>query len=174
MVMREHISRLMDGDLDDAECDLAFHELKGADGVAVWVSYHVIGDALRTQRRPDAGVRCTLRGATRCRADGPRADAAPGQASAARVGGRRFDFGGDGGRLGRGQYARSPIHDGGTCPRGGHGPQCPGNPQTVSPDYLLAHQEFSPTTQIQGVGPYLRSVSSGGRGRALMQSIAAR
>jgi sigma-E factor negative regulatory protein RseA len=37
-----------------------------------------------------------------------------------------------------------------------------GGPQPVSPDYLLAHQEYSPTTQIQGVGPYLRSVSSGG------------
>jgi sigma-E factor negative regulatory protein RseA len=32
----------------------------------------------------------------------------------------------------------------------------------VSPDYLLAHQEYSPTTQIQGVGPYLRAVSAGG------------
>ncbi len=37
-----------------------------------------------------------------------------------------------------------------------------GSPQPVSPEYLLAHQEYSPTTQIQGVGPYLRSVSSGG------------
>jgi hypothetical protein len=35
-------------------------------------------------------------------------------------------------------------------------------PQPVAPDYLLAHQEYSPTTQIQGVGPYLRSVAAGG------------
>jgi len=34
--------------------------------------------------------------------------------------------------------------------------------QPVSPDYLLAHQEYSPTTLIQGVGPYLRAVSAGG------------
>ena len=34
--------------------------------------------------------------------------------------------------------------------------------QPVSPDYLIAHQEYSPTTQIQGVGPYLRAVSAGG------------
>ena len=34
--------------------------------------------------------------------------------------------------------------------------------QPVSPDYLLAHQEYSPTTQIQGVGPYLRAASAGG------------
>ena len=32
----------------------------------------------------------------------------------------------------------------------------------VPPDYLLAHQEYSPTTPIQGVGPYLRAVSAGG------------
>ncbi len=25
--------------------------------------------------------------------------------------------------------------------------------QPVAPDYLIAHQEYSPTTQIQGVGP---------------------
>ena len=33
-------------------------------------------------------------------------------------------------------------------------------PQTVPADYLLAHQEYSPTTQIQGVGPYLRAVAA--------------
>jgi hypothetical protein len=37
-----------------------------------------------------------------------------------------------------------------------------GKPAPVSPDYLLAHQESSPTTQIQGVGPYLRAASAGG------------
>jgi hypothetical protein len=30
----------------------------------------------------------------------------------------------------------------------------------VPADYLLAHQESSPTMQIQGVGPYLRSVAA--------------
>ena len=32
----------------------------------------------------------------------------------------------------------------------------------VSPDYLMAHQEYSPTTQIQGLGPYLRPAAAGG------------
>jgi sigma-E factor negative regulatory protein RseA len=31
--------------------------------------------------------------------------------------------------------------------------------QPVAPDYLLAHREYSPTTQIQGVGPSLRAAS---------------
>jgi len=29
----------------------------------------------------------------------------------------------------------------------------------VPTDYLLAHQEYSPATAIQGVGPYLRAVA---------------
>jgi hypothetical protein len=27
-------------------------------------------------------------------------------------------------------------------------------------EYLIAHQEFSPSTEIQGLAPYIRSVSS--------------
>jgi hypothetical protein len=27
-------------------------------------------------------------------------------------------------------------------------------------EYLIAHQEFSPSTAIQGLAPYIRSVSS--------------
>ena len=33
-------------------------------------------------------------------------------------------------------------------------------PSAVSPDFLLAHQEYSPAAAIQGVGPYLRAVGT--------------
>jgi hypothetical protein len=33
-------------------------------------------------------------------------------------------------------------------------------PSTVPADYLLAHQEYSPSMAIQGAGPYLRAVAS--------------
>ena len=33
-------------------------------------------------------------------------------------------------------------------------------PQAVPQDYLLAHQEYAPTTQIQGLGPSLRTISA--------------
>jgi sigma-E factor negative regulatory protein RseA len=33
-------------------------------------------------------------------------------------------------------------------------------PVTIPADYLLAHQEYSPATTIQGVGPYVRAVAA--------------
>lgn len=162
MVMREHISRLMDGDLDDAECDAAFRELKGADGVAVWVSYHVIGDALRTGGSPMPGF--AARFAERLDAEPtvlapmprqsnhlPLAWAVAASISAVMVVGwvAVSTLGPQSTMVARAREAATVR-------------SAPGDPQSVSPDYLLAHQEFSPTTQIQGVGPYLRSVSSGG------------
>jgi sigma-E factor negative regulatory protein RseA len=35
-------------------------------------------------------------------------------------------------------------------------------PKAIPADYLLAHQEYSPTMQIQGVGPYLNAVATPG------------
>ena len=31
---------------------------------------------------------------------------------------------------------------------------------TLPQDYVLVHQEYSPATQMQGVGPYLRAVAA--------------
>lgn len=45
--MGEELSRLMDGEFDEAQGDVAFAQLKRPDGMATWVCYHVIGDALR-------------------------------------------------------------------------------------------------------------------------------
>jgi hypothetical protein len=33
-------------------------------------------------------------------------------------------------------------------------------PSAVPADYLLAHQEYSPATAMQGMGPYLRAVGT--------------
>jgi sigma-E factor negative regulatory protein RseA len=163
MVMREQISRLMDGDLDDVEADAAFRELKHPDGVAVWACYHVIGDALRRDPEPTPGF--AARFAARLEAEPtvfapqprhahrlPLAWAIAATAAAVTVVGwvAVSTLDPQPTALAR---AREAI-----AVRG-----APGNPQPVSPDYLLAHQEYSPTTQIQGVGPYLRSVSADGR-----------
>lgn len=45
--MREEISRLMDGDLDQEGLDALCAELRRSGGSETWACYHLIGDALR-------------------------------------------------------------------------------------------------------------------------------
>ena len=147
---------------DRYECDAACRDLKGKEAVAVWVSYHMIGDALRRNGGPMPGF--AARFAARLDAEPtvlapmprqssrlPLAWAVAASVSAVMVVGWVAVS-----TLGPQSTVVARAREAATVR------SAPGNPQSVSPDYLLAHQEFSPTTQIQGVGPYLRSVSSGG------------
>jgi sigma-E factor negative regulatory protein RseA len=160
--MGEQISRLMDGELEGAEADAAFRELKGPDGVASWACYHVIGDTLRRCGEPTPGF--AERFSARLEAEptvlAPRPKRAPrlpfvwaAAASVAAV-------------LVVGSVAVSTLDPQPTAitkAREANAVRTArAGPQPVSPDYLLAHQEYSPTTQIQGVGPYLRAVAAGG------------
>jgi sigma-E factor negative regulatory protein RseA len=162
MVMGEQISRLMDGELEGAEADAAFRELKSPEGVASWACYHLIGDALRRCGEPTPGF--SARFAARLDAEptvlAPRPKRAPrlplvwaAAASVAAV-------------LVVGSVAVSTLDPQPTVIAKAREANAvrtaQARPQPVSPDYLLAHQEYSPTTQIQGVGPYLRSVAAGG------------
>jgi sigma-E factor negative regulatory protein RseA len=162
MVMGEQISRLMDGELEGAEADAAFRELKGPDGVASWACYHVIGDTLRRCGEPTPGF--AERFSARLEAEptvlAPRPMRAPrlpfvwaAAASVAAV-------------LVVGSVAVSTLDPQPTAIAKAREANAVRTaqvrPQPVSPDYLLAHQEYSPTTQIQGVGPYLRAVAAGG------------
>ena len=45
--MNEDLSRLMDGDLDEAELDRVAGELRRPQALATWDCYHAIGDTLR-------------------------------------------------------------------------------------------------------------------------------
>ncbi|HEU4851981.1 MAG TPA: RseA family anti-sigma factor [Telluria sp.] len=45
--MRELVSALADGEISDADLELAFAALLAPDGQLAWSSYHMIGDALR-------------------------------------------------------------------------------------------------------------------------------
>ncbi len=162
MVMREQISRLMDGDLEGAEAEAAFRELKRVDALEHWTCYHVIGDALRRTGVPTAGF--AERFAQRLDAEPtvlapkpvhasrlPLAWAAAATVAAVLVVGSVAVN-----MLDPQPTAIAKAREANTVrtaqPRS----------QPVSPDYLIAHQEYSPTTQIQGVGPYLRAVSAGG------------
>ena len=45
--IREHISALADGELSDADLELALAALLAPDGQHAWMAYHHIGDVLR-------------------------------------------------------------------------------------------------------------------------------
>jgi sigma-E factor negative regulatory protein RseA len=162
MVMGEDISRLMDGEIDEGEQDVAWARLKRDEGRQAWECYHVIGDALRGAGGPTAGF--SERFAARFEAEptvlapkplhGPRLPfvwaAAATVAAVAVVGWVAVST------LDSRPTALAKAREAAAV-RAAQARSAP-----VSPDYLLAHQEYSPTTQIQGVGPYLRAVSAGG------------
>ena len=45
--LREHISAFKDGELPDADVELALAAMHGSDGQLAWSLYHLIGDTLR-------------------------------------------------------------------------------------------------------------------------------
>ena len=160
--MREQISRLMDGDLDGAEADAAFRELKRVDGLEYWACCHVIGDALRRSGAPIAGF--SERFARRLE-DEPTV-LAPNPVHASRLPLAWAAAATIAAVLVVGSVAVNMLDPQPTAfAKAGEAtrvraPQAP--IRQVSQDYLIAHQEYSPTTQIQGVGPYLRAVTAGG------------
>ena len=50
----EEISLLIDGELEPVRADAVVTSLCRAEGLATWVCYHVIGDAVRGPRRGDS------------------------------------------------------------------------------------------------------------------------
>lgn len=162
--MREQISRLMDGDLDGAEAEAAFRELKRGEGFEQWTCYHIIGDALRRNGMPTPGF--ASRFAARLDAEPTVLAPQPAHASQA----SRLPMAWAVAATVAAVAVVSSVAVSMLDPQPtalATASQAVGvrtpmqTPQPVSPDYLLAHQEYSPTTLIQGVGPYLRAVSAG-------------
>jgi sigma-E factor negative regulatory protein RseA len=160
----EEISLLMDGELDAERIDGVCAGLRDSRCLTTWVCYHVIGDALR------GGVGGSMRGfAERFHATlsaeptvlAPRRRPAPAAialAAAATVAAVSLVSwvalttmpGGDAGVAAAIATAKqaSAIRAADARP-------------AVDNEYLLVHQEYSPTTAIQGVRPYLRAVAAG-------------
>ena len=160
MVMGEQISRLMDGDLDGAGADSVMQELKRPEGIETWVCYHVIGDALRRTVDPMPGFAARF---------GARLAAEPTVLAPAARQSSRLPFAWAvaatiAAVMVVGWVAVSTLDPQTTvlarAREAAAVRSAQGGPQQVSQDYVLAHQEYSPTTQIQGLGPYLRSVSA--------------
>ena len=158
--MKENISRLMDGECDDAELDVVCVELRRDEGLRTWACYHAIGDALRGDAPAMSGFSARFSArisqeptvlAPRARANSRTASwalaAAATVAAISVVGWTALSVADDFPAVVA--KARQAGATRATQIRMAN----------IPTDYLLAHQEYSPATAIQGVGPYLRAVA---------------
>jgi sigma-E factor negative regulatory protein RseA len=171
--MKDKISALMDGELDDKSTAELIDSL-GRDGDALhaWRTYHLISDAMRDSRMLSDGFSArvaarlsaepALLAPARLRAE-PRKwfvlSAAASVAAVSLVGWLAFapqrDAGSPQPQMAQAPAALTPAL-----------PSVAGNrPPAIVPlpsgtnDYLLAHQGFSPRASLQGMAPYVRTVS---------------
>jgi sigma-E factor negative regulatory protein RseA len=158
-VTPEEVSLLVDGELDADRVERACHGLRAPAAVETWVCYHVIGDSLRAQcaLTPGFAARFSARLASEPTVLAPpRARPAPAAialaiaASVAAVG-----------VVGWIALATMPVPPDAIATAQQAGAIRPADTRRpVVNEYLLAHQEYSPTTAIQGVRPYLRAVAA--------------
>jgi sigma-E factor negative regulatory protein RseA len=168
--MKAKISELMDGELEGPDAARALSALRGeGEGRQLWRTYHLIGDALRDQ--PLLSQRFAERMAASL-AEEPTVlapalavrpwrsylmPAAAGLAAAGFVGSVAFLV---------------PLQEPSLAPQSvAQAPQVRPKPAAVmteparvplpvaTDDYLLAHQGYSPRNRLQGVAPYVRTVS---------------
>jgi len=178
----DKISALMDGELDARQSDQQYTRLKqDPDARTCWNTYHLIGDALRGDSIVSTNVstklgarleqeltvlapqRAQLKPVKRTTAYA--LSAAASLSAVALVGWMAVN----------GPLAPPPQVSVSSAPAAPVTPSAPVatvTPASVQPqltsvprdgkmnEYLMAHQEFSPSTAIQGVAPYIRSVSA--------------
>ena len=166
----DKISALMDGELDARQAQEQYTRLK-QDGelVETWNTFHVIGDSLRGDHAlsPRFNTRLAERLSTEPTVLAPHRSMAPKRvmtyalSAAASVAAVAL--------VGWVAFVSNPI-----APRQELAKAPPAPVPAAAPavqlasvpsdgkmnEYLIAHQEFSPSTSIQGVAPYIRTVSS--------------
>lgn len=168
--MNENISRLMDGEVDAQEFDLLCAELKSPEAMNAWACYHVIGDQLRGAHRVSAGFSTRFREALAAEPTMLAPQLAPHLASPRRrtaqvataawaiaatlaavtvVGWTAFSM------VDAPPTAVARAREAATVRSAQIKSELPA-------DYLIAHQEYSPSTAIQSTGPYLRAVAATG------------
>jgi sigma-E factor negative regulatory protein RseA len=165
--MTDRISELMDGELEDRDAARLIGTL-GNEGEArdAWRLYHLVGDAMRDTRVLSAGfaarvtekiaLEATVLAPKALKAEGSRNWFAVPAAVAAGVAGVSVV----------GWLALAPQAQ---APQQPVVAQVQAKPQTIplpseTPDYLLAHQGFSPRSSLQGMSAYARTVSAEARG----------
>jgi negative regulator of sigma E activity len=154
----EEISLLIDGELDPARADAVVTSLCRAQGVATWVCYHMIGDAVRgvASRGLDSkrfvelfAAEPTVLAPAR-RSTAPHAIALALAATVAAVS-----------VVGWVALTTMPAPVAAIASaRQAVGVRAADARPVVDNEYVLVHQEYSPTNAIQGIGPYLRAVAA--------------
>jgi sigma-E factor negative regulatory protein RseA len=165
--MKSRISALMDGELERQEADGALASLKD-EGEArdTWRRYHLIGDSMRDTRQLSAGfaARVAAKIAEEPTVLAPRARPMLEQrrwqllSAAASVAAMAF--------VSIAFFSQDPSQP--AAPIAATPPPQVETAQVAPPeaanDYLLAHQGYSPRNSLQGMAPYVRTVSVEGRG----------
>lgn len=169
----ERISVLMDGEFDGHQARQEIVRIRQHDELRrSWDAFHLIGDALRGERplSPDFAERLSARLAQEPTVLAPRLrlvrritayalSAAASLAAVAVVGWMAFSSTNT--ATTRPEVARAPAATPVLAPTPAPAPELASvSDEGVASEYLLAHQAFSPSTAIQGVVPYIRSVSS--------------
>lgn len=172
--MKAKISALMDGELEAGEFTASLQALEeGGEARDTWRTYHLIGDALRGGALL-AGASCVQRVAQRLAQEPALVATMPAQvrppersrwflpsalaASLAAVG-----------FVGWVALAPQPGGSPALAPVA-QAPQAPARAAeparlqmtSAEQDYLIAHQAYSPRNSLQGMAPYVRSVSAQG------------
>jgi len=164
--MKKEISALMDGELfeDDAE-SLLDRIGRGTDAHKDWELYHLIGDVLR---QPDH-IHCDLSAKVRERMRDEPTVLAP-RSHAVKRKARTFALSAAASlaavgvvvwmsqQIGTETFPPMAMQNNAMRPVSKH-------IQSKSNDYLMAHQEFSPSTDMNGGASYIRMVSYGSEGR---------
>ncbi|MBI5918287.1 MAG: sigma-E factor negative regulatory protein [Nitrosomonadales bacterium] len=168
--MKQQISALMDGELFDDEADTLLDSMKrNLDSHEDWLAYHLIGDVLR---QPDH-IHADISSAMRERLQAEPTVMAP-RIRSTQQKARWFALSAAASVLAVGVVAWMSVQIAPeSVPQLAAQQQSNVRPASMSveraamqrsmDEYLMAHQEFSPSSDVQGAAPYVRAVSSSGR-----------
>lgn len=164
----EHISALMDGELDEGQMKQQLAQLKNnPDLRECWDTFHLIGDVLRGEGGHSGAFSCGIMDKLAAEPTilAPRRNtgkkmltyalSAAASLSAAAVVGWLAFFNNP--LAPQPEIAKAPQ----SLPAAAaHSPELASVPSDgTMNEYLIAHQEYSPSTAIQGLAPYIRTVS---------------
>ena len=167
----EKISALIDGELEEREARQQFGRLKQDEELAqCWATFHLIGDAMRGENPLSQGFGKRLAQ----RLAGEPTVLAPRRIAARRLVAYALSAAASLSAValvGWMALFNNPLAP---QPDLAQAPNTPPPAATPTPsaqlasvpsegrmnEYLIAHQEFSPSTEIQGLAPYIRGVSS--------------